>query len=67
MPPVMRKWKKRERAYLNAPRGKPFGDLASRGILPGLRSACVTTIHADAATAHGATAIVSAFALQKLR
>jgi len=35
-----------QQSYLKAPRGKPFGDFASRGILPGLRSACVTTIHA---------------------
>ena len=32
-------------SYLSAPRGKPFGDFASRGILLGLSSACVTTIH----------------------
>lgn len=35
-----------QQSYLRAPRGRPFGDFASRGILLGLRSACVTTIHA---------------------
>ncbi len=35
-----------QQSYLKAPRGKPLGDFTSRGILPGLRSACVTTIHA---------------------
>ena len=36
----------RLRAYLRAPRGRPLGAFASRGILPGLRSGCVTAMRA---------------------